>query len=69
MTEDTVYEIDINKKYILVIPKTASSSDVERAKDAIKAWLASDDMPFLIIREGVRLVDDYFRAGYIRRLQ
>jgi hypothetical protein len=51
MTEkinDFIYQIDVGKKYIIVIPEGMSMEDAEKTKMEIDAWLESDE-PFIYL--------------------
>jgi hypothetical protein len=56
-TEPTpdIYEIDINKKYLLTFDTPLSPDDVLRGQDIISNWIKSDE-PILIIPSGARLI-------------
>ena len=54
-----IYEIDVNKKYIIAFEYMLSDETMERIKNDVKEWLAKENSPFLFLRgvgNGIKLV-------------
>ena len=55
--QPTVYEIDVTKKYILLIEGHMSSQEISRVHDYIRKWVDDPKEPFLILNSNaVKLV-------------
>jgi len=55
MSEQLVYEIDLEKKYILRLPDNLSTEEYIRIGDKIRQWL-HDDNPILVITGYAELI-------------
>ncbi len=53
--EPIVYEINLSKKYIMLLPPGLSAQEYNRVKRLINEWAASDQ-PLLVISAEVQLV-------------
>jgi len=47
--EEKIYEIDINKKYILMSPGELNKEAKDRLKKIIAEWIHDPNQPFLIL--------------------
>ena len=59
MTDETkaeVFEIDLNKKYVLVIKERLSTAQRASLLKTISDWTKAKDQPLLVIAENVELV-------------
>jgi len=55
MEDKAVYEVDLNKKYILRVPRGISRQELEYIHKCIRDWMQSKE-PFLIVSDAVTLV-------------
>ena len=52
----SLYEIEINKKYVLKIEREMSRYEIEKFRGLINAWLSNDNLPILIVDNNIKLV-------------
>ena len=56
MSDETVYEIDLSKKYIIVIERKLSMEESARLKANYRKWVESDEPILFLFGEKVRLL-------------
>ena len=57
MSEEQVYEIDLNKKYILAFEKPVPMDELEKVSALVKKWIKDDNQPILILNSfGAKLI-------------
>lgn len=69
MGDEKVYEIDVNKKYVMILPHSLTAAERDHIHDMVNQFMRSPNQRVLFIPDTIRLVkvsDDYPQEGQIQ---